>query len=157
MMRAQLIGLALAALPALAHAAPDPVTVGAWHVTQVSDTACQAVTGFGDHIMVSISEDGTGSGNFVFTDDRWVLKDGDAKPGTISWDGWKTSRPIEFTVVKGTEHWLLVAPTEAYFTENLAESKHFWLRVPGVDFDEDFDVPDAMDVINAISACSAKL
>src|SRR5690242_19836881 len=99
-MKTLFLGVALA-FPTLPHATPDPVTIGAWHVSQMNDTACQAATKFGDHVLVSISEDATGNGNFVFTDDRWILKDGDAKPGTISWDGWKTSRPIGFTSVKG--------------------------------------------------------
>jgi hypothetical protein len=156
-MRVFVVGLALAlSIPAAAQAAPDPVMVGAWRVSEVGDS-CQATAQFGDHVGVSISEDPTGNGAFVFGDDRWGLKDGDPKPATISWDGWKTSSEIEFTAVQASEaSWLLVAATDSSFTENLAGSKHIWLRVPGVDFDDDFDIPNAGDVLNAIVACNEK-
>ncbi|MEI9852248.1 MAG: hypothetical protein WDN24_16920 [Sphingomonas sp.] len=147
------IGLSLALLAA--HVAPDPVRVGAWLVGPLDDASCQAETHFGGNYLVNISEDATGRGLFVFGDDRWLLKDGDTKPATLSWDGWKTTAEASFAAVRtdnGSSY--LVMETDAGFTENLAGAKHLWLRIPGVDFDDDLDIPDAPDLVTAIAACN---
>jgi hypothetical protein len=150
------LALIAAPLPASAQEVP-PVQVGAWTVSPISHEACHAAASFGEHVVVSISENSMGVGHFVLGDSRWLLKDGDVKPGRISWDEWKTSQEISFIAAKVGETWSLIGETGGWFTENLAGSKRFWLRVPGVEFDDDFNIPETMDVLSAISTCNDKL
>jgi hypothetical protein len=140
-----------------AQGAPEPVRVGTWLVGPLDADHCQAETRFGDHYLVNISEDAMGNGHFVLGDDRWLLKDGDAKPGTLSWDGWKTSQEVTLNAVRAPSGGsYLVMETDGGFTENLVGNKHFWLRVPGVEFDNDFEIPDAADITTAIAVCNSK-
>lgn len=135
----------------------EPVQVGSWMVMRASPESCQMVAAYGDHVMLSIVEDAEGNGFLFFSDDRWLLKEGDAKPGTVSWDNWKTAKPIEFkATLFSNDRWVLMGETDASFTENLAEAQRFWLRVPGVEFDDDFDVADTPKVLAAVQECNAK-
>ncbi|MEI9926741.1 MAG: hypothetical protein WDN44_02265 [Sphingomonas sp.] len=120
MIRIGLAALALAAapLPSAAQTAPQPVQVGAWTVTPINREARQMVAAFGDHVMVSISENVQGIGNFVFSDDRWLLREGDVKPATLSWDGWKTGSELAFIAARMPNgRRVLTAATDAGFTE----------------------------------------
>lgn len=150
---AMAVAIFTAPLPANAQ---DVTEVGPWRVRASASGECQASAQFGEHVMLLFSEDPSGDGHLVFGDDRWILKDGDDKPATLSWDAWKTSREIDFTAKRtGSGLSILVAETGSWFTESLADANHLWLRVPGVDFDDDFEIPDALKVIRAIQACNA--
>jgi hypothetical protein len=143
---------------ALLAAAPDSAMVGPWRVGPMNPISCQATASFGEHVAVSISEDATGTGGFVFGDDRWLLRDGSEMSGTISWDNWKNEREFNFVAVRlPSGRSVLAAETDSGFTENLAGAKRFWLRVPGIEFDDDFDIPNAGDVVTAIAECNSKL
>lgn len=158
MIRFALTALALLlAAPALAQDANPPVHVGPWLVGPMDSENCQAETHFGDHILLNISEDATGNGHVIFADDRWILKEGDSKPATWSWDGWKTSREGTFNVVKGGDgRFFLVMETGNGFTDEMAGATGLWLRVPGVGFDDDFAIPEAKDITLAIVVCNGK-
>lgn len=152
-----MIGIALLALLALApQELPAPVEVGAWLVAPATRDSCAAVTELGPNVMVSIRQTAKGAGQFVFSDDRWKLVEGQPQPATLSWDNWATTRQASF-VARKTQGgaWILAMDTEGSFTENLAQAKHLWLRVPGVGFDQGFDVP--VDVTGALASCNAKL
>lgn len=152
-----MIILALSLLAA-AQTAPEPVRVGLWLVAPLASAeGCQAETRFDDNYLVNISEEATGTGHFIFADDRWLLKDGDTKPATLSWDGWKTSVDASFSAVRtDSGASFLVMDTDSGFTERLAGAKHLWLRIPGVDFDNELAMPDAAEVLAAIAACNEK-
>jgi len=155
-----MIGLAISLVLALAPAPQqaEPVEVGNWLVGPAGTDSCQMVGTFGDHLLVSISENAMGVGHFVFSDDRWTLEPGAARPGTISWDGWKTSAEVRFTAGKTAKgQSILTMETDSGFTENLVGEKHFWLRVPGVGFDDVFEIPDAGAAVSALAGCNAKL
>ncbi len=149
----------LLALPqaAVAQDANAPVHVGMWLIGPLDALSCQMETHFGDHYLVNISEDSSGIGRFIFRDDRWILKDGDTKPATYSWDGWKTSHEGTFRAVRSPSGGsFLVMETNAGFTEEMAGATGLWLRVPGVDFDDDFAIPDANALVTAVAECNSK-
>ncbi len=147
---------------ALAAALPQDtgVEVGFWHVGPTGSGTCQAVAQFGDHVSISIEEDSGGAGHFFMSDDRWLLKEGDTKRGKFSWheDTWSPPVEVDFRPIHMKNgNWMLVAETGPWMTENLLGAKKFWLSIPGLDFDDDFNVPNAADVTSALQACNAKL
>lgn len=152
------IGISAALLLAAAQEGPAPVEVGAWLVAPASSDSCAAVAEFGPNLMVSVRENAMGIGDFVLSDDRWKLAAGKAEAGSLSWDGWTTTRPAAFVARKtGSGLSVLVMTTDGGFTEELAGAKHLWLRIPGVGFDDDLDIPDAGELIGAIVDCNDKL
>jgi len=156
MVRFGLAALALG-IAATVPAQDAPVHVGMWLVGPMDAYSCQMETHFGDHMLVNISEDAGGSGHFLVADDRWLLKEGDSKPATYSWDGWKTSHEGIFNAVKGTDgRSFLVMETNGGFTEEMAGATGLWLRIPGVDFDDDFAIPEANALTRAVADCNSK-
>jgi hypothetical protein len=150
--------LSLALSAAALADSPEPVEVGGWTVSQATEDSCQASAGFGDDFLVNIVEDSSGNGHFLFSDDRWKLEEGQLMAGLISWDGWENSEEIDFVVnAFPNDLSVLVADTDASFTENLAGSKRFWLQVPGVDFDDNFTVDEAPEVLAAVASCNSQL
>ena len=147
-----------AAMLVAAQQLPDPVEIGSWLVAPADTESCAAVAEFGPNVMVSIRENARGIGSFVLSDDRWQLAEGQVLTGTLSWDNWGTSREARFVAAKtASGRWYLSMPTDGSFTENLAGSRHFWLRVPGVSFDDDFDAANAYEVVSGIAQCNEKL
>lgn len=148
----------LAMALALARAPQDGVVlVGNWAISPTPAGECSAAASYGDHLMISIAEDSGGNGHFVLADDRWLLKDGDTKQAKFDWHS-EWAKPVEadFTVhkmEKGTG-FLLVAETGPWMTENTMGPKKFWLTIPGLDFDQEFDVADFADVEAALQKCN---
>jgi hypothetical protein len=145
----------LAASPAVAQ--EKPVQVGLWLVGNVGTDSCQAEGRFGDHMLLNISENAMGVGNFIVADDRWALKDGDVRPFSYSWDAWKTTHPGSLTAMKAPDgkHFLTM-PTASGFTGEMVGAKGLWVRIPGVGFDNFFEIANTKEVIDALVACNAK-
>jgi hypothetical protein len=154
-MRAVLTAIPLlAALPAFAQ--QGPVHAGDWLVGPLDVTSCQAEAHFGDHYLLNISEDSSGAGHFLFSDDRLVLKDGDTKPATYSWDGWKTVKPGSFSAVRtAAGKTILVMETDSGFTESMSGARALSLRIPGLDFDDEFAIPNTTEITLALVTCNA--
>ncbi len=150
----------LLSVPAAAQGddAPAWIEVDGWMVFPAGDEACQAVADSGYGTVISISEDSAGNGRFILSDDYLTLKSGDIHPASISWDGWAHSQDIEFAVAPLNSGALaLRAETGPWFTENLAETKRFAIRVPGMEYEQDFPIDNALDMINAIHFCNDQL
>ena len=139
-----------------AQTTPAIVHVGDWLVGPFDAETCQMEAHFADHYLLNISENASGIGHLIFADDRWILKEGDTKPATYSWDGWKTQHKAVLTVVKASGgKSFLGMETDSGFTEEMTGSTGLWLRVPGVDFDDDFAIPNTKDLTRALVACNA--
>lgn len=146
---------------ALAGTAPaEDRHVGAWTIGPATSDSCQATAQFGDDIAVSIEEDSGGTGHFVIADHRWLLSEGDVKAGIFSWqdETWRPSVNADFTVHRTPSGaYLLVAETGSWMTENMVGKKGFWLKIPGVDFDDNFEIPEASEITSALAACNSEL
>ena len=140
-----------------AHGAAEPAHVGAWTIQPDSEFSCQAVANFGDNLVVRISEDSTGTGSFLISDDRWSLENYGRSPASLSWDGWKNAQNVEFTPAQlNNGRWVLIMETGSWFTESLVDAGHIWLRIPGAGFEEDLAVDDALKLAYAIVNCNSK-
>lgn len=148
--------LAFAAGPALAQD-EDVVAVGAWAIMPMTDTMCQAIAGFEDEVYLSFGLDKSGAGRLVLVSPNWTLEAGQRVTGTVSNDGWRTSRPIEFSAARlGNGAWMIHTATDKAFGTALVGTRQVAFRVPAVKLDYRFDVPEAQELVTAIQTCNSK-
>ena len=122
--------------------------------------SCQAIATFdSDNIYLSFGENDAGKGHFVLIDKRWSgLTDNQSVTGSISTDGWKTSKPATFRAGRlQSGNWMLDLITDPGFSPTLVRGKRISVRVPSLNADQNFDLPEIGEIVTAIHQCNAKL
>ena len=138
----------------------EPVDAGRFTIMQMTDDSCQAITSFEDgQIFFSFGENDAGKGHFVLIDQRWSgLNNNQSVTGTISTDGWKTSQPATFRAGHlESGKWMLDLITAPGFSGQLTKAKRVSVRIPSLNADQTFDIPEIGDIVTAIHQCNAKL
>ncbi len=71
----------------------------------------------------------------------------------MSWDGWKSSQPLDFTSMTMGGDGVLTAPVDKAFLQRLGGAGHLWVKVPSAALDGDYAIVDADKVVAALAAC----
>lgn len=155
---------ALAQSKAVTHEASEaiagvkPAIFGKWALMPMTTEHCQAIGDFDGGIYLSMGESEKGDGRFVLIADRFSFTAGKSVPATISFDGWKTSKPYSFDPIQtGSGTWMIVTGTDAGFMRSLLAAKRVSVRVPSAQIDQNFDIPEAKDVIAEIHYCNQRM
>lgn len=148
--------LTFAAPLALAQHDPEPVDIGNWTVMAMSDTMCQAISGF-DGVFLSIGQDKASEGRFVLASHSFTVEPGQTLPATWSMDGWRTTNSFQLDVVRlNNGAVMLHTPMDTRFGPAFGAAKRISVRVPGAKFDYEFDVPSAPELLEAIQTCNSQ-
>ncbi|MEG3151576.1 hypothetical protein U1769_16915 [Sphingomonas sp. ZT3P38] len=144
-----------AVAPAQEAPSPPSVEVGDWTVAPEGEQRCHMLGSFGDNV-ISIAADRAGNGNLAFFSTGPRLEN-TRYAARYSWDGWKTETSttmIPLNLARGGKlSRVLATGIRSDFLTNLARSKHFWLRIPDIGFDEDLEIPDAGRILAALGDC----
>ncbi|MEO9131286.1 MAG: hypothetical protein ABI240_08770 [Sphingomonas sp.] len=156
-----MIGIMFAALAMLpggqqSQGETAKVEIGRWLIQPEGATRCHMLGAIDDTVVLSFAEDAKTWGSLAVFGQGWQLET-KTYAGSYSWDGWKTSMPVDFKALPITKtRGLLVIGTDAVFTQNLLRAKHFWLRVPELNYDGDVDIPEVQELVAALAACNQR-
>lgn len=141
--------------PAQTAPSPPEVEIGDWTVAPEGDHRCHMLGSFGDNV-ISIAADRAGNGNLAFFSSGPRLEN-IKYVAHYSWDGWKTETSttmIPLNLPRGGKlSRVLATGIRSDFLTSLSRSKHFWLRIPDIGFDEDLEIPEAGRILNALGNC----
>lgn len=162
--------IAFAATPALAQsravpvegAAPvgglQPYQLGKWALMPMTKDYCQAIAPFNGGLYLSMGESEKGDGRVVLVDDGFSFTAGEPVTGTLSFDGWKTSKAVSFNPIQsGSGDWLAATETDASFMRSLGAARRLSVRIPSAQLDAVLDIPEAADVIKEIHYCNERM
>lgn len=148
------LAIMLAAAPLGAQAQPADVIVGNWRISQAIPQTCQAIGRIDAQLTLNLTiRKASGDGFLFLQSPGWNFARSEAHAGAVSWDGWTSSEPLEFTSMTIGGDGVLTAPVDQSFLQRLGEVKHLRVKVPSTGLDGDFPIADADKVVAAIAAC----
>jgi hypothetical protein len=143
----------VAIVPLGAQAQPADVIVGSWRISHAIPGTCQAI-GRIDQLTLNLSIRKASGDGFVFLQSAgWSFTKSETHAGTVSWDGWKSAQPLDFTSMTIGGDGVLTAPVDKAFLQSLGGAGHLWVKVPSAALDGDFPIADADKVVAALTAC----
>ncbi len=150
------IALAMALGTQQAQSGTADVEIGRWLIQPESETRCHMLGAIDDTVVLSFAEDAKTWGNLAIFGQGWQVEPR-TYAASYSWDGWKTSVKVDLRALPiSNTRGLLAMGTDAAFTQNLLRAKHFWLRVPELNYEGDVDMPEAAELVAALAACNRR-
>jgi hypothetical protein len=138
-----------------AQTRPDDVIVGNWRISQEIPTTCQVITQASDRLIFTAVIHQKSRRAFVVLDGNiWNLDEGQQLTGEISWDGWKSSTPMNFTAATLMRGMAIRAEVGTFPIPENGQPIHIWIKIPEIYLGAEFPIGDSQ-AVPAIERCLA--